>query len=77
MPNVLLHIRDDLAGIGLIPTAVELLCHRSKLDNEVAGEVVRVSLAAFLSPEPLQCVLIIPIMIRASEPPIKVRRSIV
>jgi hypothetical protein len=36
MPDMLLHIRNDLACIGFIPAPVQLLGHRTKLDDEVA-----------------------------------------
>ena len=49
-----LHVGDDLPGIGLIPAPIEILGHRPELDNEVAGEILRLDLAAFLPPEPQQ-----------------------
>ena len=35
--DMLLHVGDDLAGIDLVPAAIEVLCDRAKLDDEVAG----------------------------------------
>ena len=39
----------------------------------LSGEVLRLGLAAFLPPQPQQGGLVVPMMTRASEPPIKVR----
>ena len=33
MANVLLHVRNDLPGIGLVPAAVQLFRDCSQLDN--------------------------------------------
>jgi hypothetical protein len=46
---------------------VEGLGRDSQLDDEVAGEVLRVDLAPLLAPEPSSS----PMMMRASEPPTK------
>jgi hypothetical protein len=45
MPDVLLHIRNDLPGIGLIPAAVQLLRSDAELHDEVTGEVPRLGVA--------------------------------
>jgi hypothetical protein len=50
MSQVLLHVGDDLPGIGLVPAPVQLLGHHPELDDEVAREVLRFGLAAFLPP---------------------------
>jgi hypothetical protein len=50
MPNMLLHIGNDLAGIGLVPAAVELFRNSAQLDDEVARRVYQLSLAAFFAP---------------------------
>jgi len=47
-----LDISDGAAGIALIPASVEVLGDLSKLHDEVAGEVLRLGLAAFLAPQP-------------------------
>ena len=57
--TLLLDIGDDLTGIGLVPAPVELLGGEPKLDDEVAGEVLRLDLAALLSPQPQQSGFII------------------
>jgi hypothetical protein len=49
MPNVLLHVGNDLPGIGLVPTAVQLLRDGPKLNNKVARKVYRLGLAAFFA----------------------------
>ena len=38
MPELLLHVREDLPGIGLIPAPIELLGGHAELDDEVARE---------------------------------------
>jgi hypothetical protein len=57
--DALLHIDYDLAGIGLIPAAVQFFSHRAELDNEVAGQVLWLDFAALLSPKSDQSLLII------------------
>ena len=52
MPDMRLHVRDDLPGIGLVPAPVQLLGNGPELDDEVAGEVLRLDFAAFLAPKP-------------------------
>ena len=59
MPDPPLDVRDDLAGIALVPMPVEVLGHQAELDDEVAGEVLRLDLAAFLPPEAEQGGLVI------------------
>ena len=48
-----------LPGIELIPAPVQILGDGPKLDNEVAGEVLRLDLAPLLPPQPHQGDLII------------------
>ena len=59
MPNLPLDVRDDLPGIGLVPAPIEVLGGQPELDDEIAGEVLRLDLAALLPPQPQQSVLII------------------
>jgi hypothetical protein len=68
-----LHLGDDLARVTLIPVPVEMLGHRAKLDNKVARQVLGLDLAALLPPQPNRSRLIFPMMIRATEPPMKLR----
>jgi hypothetical protein len=42
---------EDLAGIALVPVAVERLGHDPELDNEVAGKILGLGFAALLAPE--------------------------
>ena len=51
MRSVPLHVADDLAGVGLVPAPVEVLGRDAELDDEIAGEVLRLDLAALLLPE--------------------------
>ena len=74
MLDAALDIRDAPAGIALVPGAVELLGCGPELHDEVAGQVFRLSLAAFFSPEADQSAASsLPMMIRASEPPMNER----
>ena len=43
--------RFDLPGIALVPRPIELFSRPPELDDEVAGEVLRLGLAPFLAPE--------------------------
>ena len=54
-----LHVRNDLTGIGLVPASIQLLGHGPKLDNEVARQVLRLDLTAFLAPKPQQGSLVV------------------
>ena len=51
VPDMRLHIRDHLTCISLVPASVQFLGNRPKLYNEVAREVLRLDLAAFLPPQ--------------------------
>ena len=51
MPNVLLNVGDDLPGIGLVPAPVQLLGGGPELDDEVAGQVLGLDLAALFLPQ--------------------------
>ena len=71
-----LDVYDDLVGIAFEPTPIELFRDRPELDDEVVREVLGFDLAALLTPEPDECRSSSPMMIRASEPPMKERRSV-
>jgi hypothetical protein len=73
MADVALNVSDDLPGIGLVLLPVQLLGHDPKLDDEIAGQVLRLSLAALLPPQPHQGGFTSPVVIRAPEPPCKPR----
>jgi hypothetical protein len=49
-----LHIGDDLAGISLVPAPIELLGRITELDDQIAGQVLGLDLAALLAPEAVQ-----------------------
>jgi len=49
-----LDLFDGPAGVALVPGAVERLCGGPELHDQVARQVLRLSLAAFLAPEPNQ-----------------------
>jgi hypothetical protein len=70
-----LDVLDGLAGVALVPAPVEVLGHGAELDDQVAGEVLRLDLAALLPPQAEQGGSSSPMMIRASEPPMKRRAS--
>ena len=47
----LLDIGDHLSGIGLVPAAIKVLRGEPELDNKIAGQILRLDLAALLAPE--------------------------
>src|SRR5262245_20800042 len=51
MPQPMLDAFDFLPGIAFVPMPVEGLGHKAELDDEVAGQVLRLGLAPFLSPQ--------------------------
>jgi hypothetical protein len=59
MPEPMLNAFDGLPGIALVPMPVERFGHHAELDNEVAGEVLRLGFAPFLLPEADEGVFII------------------
>ena len=59
MEHLPLHLGDDLAGIALVPVPVEVLGHGAELDDQVAGQVLGLDLAALLPPEPEQGGLVV------------------
>ena len=59
MPDLFLNIRDDLAGVDLVPAAVEVFGRDAKLYDEVAGKVHRLGFASFFTPESQQGGLIV------------------
>ena len=50
MPDMLLNVGNDLTGITLVPAAIKLLGHHPELDDQVAGQVLRLGFAAFFPP---------------------------
>ena len=74
MADLPLDIRKDLAGIGLVPAPIELLGGEAELDDEIAREVFRLDLARFSRQSRRRAASSLPMMIRASEPPMKYLR---
>ena len=54
MPAPLLDIGDDPPGIGLVPAPVKFLGGQTELHDQIAGQVLRLGLAAFLPPQSQQ-----------------------
>jgi hypothetical protein len=51
MPDLPLDICKDLAGIGLIPAPVQVLGRQPQLDDEIAGQILWLDLAALFLPK--------------------------
>jgi len=51
MPDLPLDIDEDLTGIALVPASVQVLGCYTKLDYEIAREVLRLDLAPLFPPE--------------------------
>jgi hypothetical protein len=51
MPQPMLNAFDRLPGVALVPMPVEGFGHEPELDDEVAGQVLRLGLPPFLEPE--------------------------
>jgi hypothetical protein len=49
--NPTLDVFDGLAGIALVPGPIERLGHQAELDDQVAGQVLRLDFAALFPPE--------------------------
>jgi len=58
MPYVTLHVRDASTGVALVPAAIESLGGGSKLDDEIAGEILRLGLPTLLAPKADLCAFI-------------------
>ena len=56
---MLLHVDDAPAGIGLIPAPIKGLSRQPELYDQIAGEVLRLDLAALLPPQPDQGSLVL------------------
>jgi hypothetical protein len=54
-----LDVGNHSAGIGFIPTSIEVLGHDPELDDEIAGKILRLDLAALFPPQPQQSPLIL------------------
>jgi hypothetical protein len=51
MPQPMLDAFDGQPGVALVPMPVKGFGHQPELDDEVAGEVLRLDLASFLAPQ--------------------------
>jgi hypothetical protein len=51
MHEPMLDAFDGLPGIALVPMPIEGFRHYAELDDEVAGEVLRLGLAPLLAPQ--------------------------
>ena len=45
-----LNVPDGVSAVALVPALIEVLGHEAKLDDKVAGKVLRLDLAAFFLP---------------------------
>jgi hypothetical protein len=54
-----LDVGNHPPSIGLIPAPVKVLGHHPELDHKIAGQVLRLNLAALFPPEPKQRLLVI------------------
>jgi hypothetical protein len=59
VPNPALDVLDDLPGRTLVPAPIDRLGGHPELDYEVCRIILRLRLAAFLSPQPKKRVLIV------------------
>ena len=71
MPDLPLDIGEDLPTISLIPAPIQVLSRQAKLNDEITRKVFRLYVASLLSPEAEEGSSSSPMMIRASEPPMK------
>jgi hypothetical protein len=51
MPQPMLNAFDRLPGVALVPMPVEGFSHEPELDDEVAGQVLRLGLSTLFLPE--------------------------
>jgi hypothetical protein len=51
-PDLPLNIGEDLSSISLVPAPVQILGRNTKLDDEVARQVLRLDFAPLFPPEP-------------------------
>jgi hypothetical protein len=53
-----LDILDGLSGVSFVPVAIEVLGHDPELDDQVAGEVLRLDISPLLPPQAEQSSLV-------------------
>ncbi len=54
VPDPLLDVGHHLPGVSLVPMTIEVFGNASELNDEVSGQVLGLSFAAFLPPKPKQ-----------------------
>ena len=59
MTDAPLDIGKHLAGVRFVPAPIEVLCYDTELDDEIAGQVLWLNLAALFVPYADQCLLIV------------------
>ena len=74
MSDPALDVDDDLPRIELVPAPVQILGDRPKLDNEVPRRSSGSTSPRFSRHSRTRAASSLPMMIRASEPPMKERR---
>ena len=75
MPDAALDVPDAAAGITLVPGSIELLGDSPELHEAIAGKVVWLAFPRFSRQRRSRAASSLPMMIRASVPPTKVRLS--
>jgi hypothetical protein len=75
MAHPLLNGGDRLSGAALVPGPVEVFRGDAELHDEIVREILWRDLTALFPPQANEVVLVAPMMMRASEPPMKWRRS--
>ena len=73
MSDMVLHVNNNLTAISLIPAPVQVLRDNPELDNEVAREVSGSASPRFSRQRRRRAASSLPMMIRTSEPPMKLR----
>ena len=71
VPDMLLDVGDNLAGVGLVPAAIEVFGDGPELDDEVADRSSGSTSPRFSCHSRIRAASSSPMMIRASGPPIK------
>jgi len=60
VPKLPLDVCDDLPGMGLVLASIQLLGGQAKLDDEIAGQVLRFDFPSFFSPTAKEGSLVAP-----------------
>ena len=73
MPDLPLDVRDEVTGIGLVPAPVQSLGGQAELDERLPERSCGATSPRFSLHSRSRAASSLPIMIRASEPPMKYR----